>query len=421
MYTVLSLILLPIIWLYVHYRRFKGFDDPTRYKERFGKSLIKRPRGRLVWFHSASVGETLSLQSFVANWNERYPSDTILITTTTVTAAKLVAERFSKTIIHQFVPFDITPWIKRFLSHWSPDQVFFIESEIWPNIIQACKKRNIPLILLNARLSDRSFKRWSKFPTLAAYLLNQFTQCLAQGQETADRLKKLGVNNVSIMPNLKFSAPSLPINQSDNAHFSKMLNGKPIWIAASTHPGEEEHIFNVHIELKKNLPDVITILAPRHPYRANSLVKMAKENQLLFKTLAEALKETSIITDGIVIDSIGQLGTFYNLSNAVFMGGSLIPHGGQNPIEPIHFKKPILFGPHMHNFNEVCDILKGAGAISVLNEKHLSDILLDLLKNPNKCRKIGESLHDIFKIQQKNQKQLIDSLRNYFHESENKK
>ncbi|MES2252290.1 MAG: 3-deoxy-D-manno-octulosonic acid transferase [Pseudomonadota bacterium] len=410
MYAALSIALSPLLWLYVHYRRFKGLDDKMRFRERFGYTSLMRPKGRLIWFHSASVGETLSLRSFVNGWHERYPDDNILITTTTITASKIVRDQFKGVAFHQFVPFDIIVWVNRFLNYWKPDQAFFVDSELWPNSIHACKKKNIPLVLLNARLSDRSYNRWKCFPTLASALLNQFKLCLAPGAETEMRLKALGAKNVGVMANLKFSAPPLPVNEPYIEYFKPLFTDRPIWIAASTHPGEEEFIYNVHHALKNQFPQLITICAPRHPHRADTLIKKALSQGLFFQTLTAALTEFDQNSDGIIIDEIGQLGTFYKLSDVVFMGGSLVPHGGHNPIEATHFKKPVLYGPHMHNFREVCELLATAGGCSINGENHLIQKLTCLFNAPEERLKIGEGLYTMLMTQQKSQLQLIEQL-----------
>ena len=410
MYTTLSVALTPLIWLYVHYRRLKGLDDQLRYQERFGYPTLSRPMGRVVWFHSASVGETLSLKSFLNQWHKQYPNDYLLITTTTITAANIVKDQFQEVAVHQFIPFDVPTWVNRFLKHWKPDQAFLVESELWPNLIRSCKTCNIPLILLNARLSDRSDGNWKKISVFAASLLNQFKACLAQGTETAERLIALGAKNVKVMPNLKFSAPPLPLNQDDIESFKSAFKGNLIWIAASTHPGEEEIIFEVHRALKSKLPNLITIIAPRHPHRADLLVKKATTQELSFQTLTLARVNPHTSIDGIIIDKIGQLGTFYELSDIVFMGGSLIPHGGQNPIEATHFKKPVLFGPHMHNFREVCHILEQAGAQTINDTEHLISILFELFRSPQKRTQIGAALYGTLMQQQKSQRQLVEEL-----------
>jgi 3-deoxy-D-manno-octulosonic-acid transferase len=264
--------------------------------------------------------------------------------------------------------------------------------------------------LLNARISDRSFSRWKKFPKIAQHLLNKFKLCLAQGQETETRLKELGCKNAQTMPNLKFSVPALPINQTYLNALLSFLNGKPSWIAASTHPGEEELIFNVHSQLKQKHTDLLTIIAPRHPNRAESLVKIAEAKGLNFQTLSSVLKNMDIDIDGIIVDEIGQLGTFYHLCDIVFMGGSLIPHGGHNPIEPIHFKKPVLLGPHMYNFREVCDLLSKAGPIFIKDETDLTKTLNYFFNNPNERSKISDQLYAILMTQQQSQIQLIERL-----------
>lgn len=409
LYAFFSVSIAPFIRLYVHYRVRKGLEDCSRINERYGYTSLLRPTGRLIWFHSASVGETLSLRSFIAEWKNKYPTDHIMITTTTVTAAKIVHDQFPG-VIHQFIPFDVWPWTKRFLNHWRPDNVFFVESELWPNIIMACRHRMIPMVLLNARLSDRSFRRWKRFRLVASHILNQFDECLAQGEETAERLNILGAKNVSVMANLKFGVKPLVVNDEKWGQLKAYFNGRPIWIAASTHPGEEKIIWNVHAILRRTFPTIVTIIAPRHPYRAASLYDEATRDGLHIQTLSDFTSNQSNLVEGLIIDAIGQLGTFYRLCDVVFMGGSLVPHGGQNPIEPALFGKPVLFGPHMHNFREVCDILTKAGAETIHNTDELAARLIDLLNAPHVREQKGASLVQAVCAQNEAQHALIERL-----------
>jgi 3-deoxy-D-manno-octulosonic-acid transferase len=327
-----------------------------------------------------------------------------------VTAAKIAHDQFPNTH-HQFIPFDSWFWVKHFLNHWKPDHAFFVESELWPNLITICHQRKIPMALLNARLSDRSFCRWKCFHRTASTILNRFNECLAQSTETAERLRILGAKNVTIMANLKFGVKPLPVNSTLLAQLRTYFVNRPTWIAASTHKGEETLIIDVHKRLKKIFPTLLTIIAPRHPHRAEEIYKET-QNEGLSMPLLSALKNTSLsdTLDGIIIDAIGQLGTFYTACDIVFMGGSLIPHGGQNPIEPALFGKPILYGLYMHNFREVCHILNHVGAQTVNDKEKLVTALTDLFQHPDKQEQKGNALLTAVLAQNKTQRALIERL-----------
>ncbi len=360
--------------------------------------------------HSASVGETLSLRSFIAEWQHYHPTDNILITTTTVTAAKIACEQFPN-VHHQFIPFDSWFWVKRFLNHWKPDRIFFVESELWPNLITICHQRKIPMTLLNARLSDRSFHRWKRCHRTASTILNMFNECLAQGTETAERLRILGAKNVSVMANLKFGVKPLLVDSTLLMQLQTYFAERPIWIAASTHKGEEARIIDAHKVFKKKIPALVTIIAPRHPHRATDIYIEARKAGLTVQLLSTfRVTPQSATLDGIIVDVIGQLGTFYTACNVVFMGGSFIPHGGQNPIEPALFGKPILYGSYMHNFREVCSILNHAGAQTVNNTEELVIALTELFQHPNIRQQKGQTLLEAVLTQNQTQRALIKRL-----------
>ncbi len=332
-----------------------------------------------------------------------------------MTAAKIARDQFPNTH-HQFIPFDSWFWAKRFLNHWKPDHAFFVESELWPNLITICHQRKIPMILLNARLSDRSFCRWKRFRCTASTILNRFNECLAQGNETAERLRALGAKNVSVMANLKFGVKPLPIDSTLLAQLGTHFISRPTWITASTHKGEETLIIDVHKTLKKTFPTLLTIIAPRHPHRAEEVYRETQGKGLSmpllsdFKNTLQPDTQQSNALDGIIVDTIGQLGTFYTACDLVFMGGSLIPHGGQNPIEPALFGKPILYGVYMHNFREVCHILNHAGAQTVNDTKELVAALTDLFQNPDGQEQRGSALLATVLAQNQTQGALIERL-----------
>lgn len=371
------------------WRRGKGKEDPTRLGERRGHAGRARPAGPLVWLHGASVGETLSILPLVERLTRR--GVTVLVTSGTRTSAQLVARRLPPGAIHQFMPLDVPLYIKRFLGHWRPDLALFAESELWPNFVHALDRRGVPLVLINARLSERSFRRWMRVPQAAEAMLSRFAFCLAQSPGDAERLQRLGAPRVSIAGNLKFDSPAPPADPRTVASLQALTAGRPVWMAASTHPGEEEAAIAVHRALVKRYPDLLTIVAPRHPQRGPDIAAMAQESGLVAVRRAEGMQPDRAV-DFYVADTIGELGLFYRLVPLVFVGGSLVPHGGQNPIEPAKLGAAILHGPHVHNFTDVyAAIDRARGALPVNDARALAQALADLLSDPGRMRTMGRA------------------------------
>ncbi|WP_349369896.1 3-deoxy-D-manno-octulosonic acid transferase [Salinarimonas sp.] len=371
------------------WRRGKGKEDPTRLGERRGHAGRARPAGPLVWLHGASVGETLSILPLVERLTRR--GVTVLVTSGTRTSAQLVARRLPPGAIHQFMPLDVPLYIKRFLDHWRPDLALFAESELWPNFVHALDRRGVPLVLINARLSERSFRRWMRVPQAAEAMLSRFAFCLAQSPGDAERLQRLGAPRVSIAGNLKFDSPAPPADPRTVASLQALTAGRPVWMAASTHPGEEEAAIAVHRALAKRYPDLLTIVAPRHPQRGPDIAAMAQESGLVAVRRAEGMQPDRAV-DFYVADTIGELGLFYRLVPLVFVGGSLVPHGGQNPIEPAKLGAAILHGPHVHNFTDVyAAIDRARGALPVNDARALAQALADLLSDPGRMRTMGRA------------------------------
>jgi 3-deoxy-D-manno-octulosonic-acid transferase len=371
------------------WRRGKGKEDPTRLGERRGHAGRTRPEGPLVWLHGASVGETLSILPLVERLTRR--GITVLVTSGTRTSAQLVARRLPPGAIHQFMPLDVPLYIRRFLDHWRPDLALFAESELWPNFVHALDRRGVPLVLINARLSERSFRRWMRVPQAAEAMLSRFAFCLAQSPGDAERLQRLGAPRVSIAGNLKFDSPAPPADPRTVASLQALTAGRPVWMAASTHPGEEEAAIAVHRALVKRYPDLLTIVAPRHPQRGPDIAAMAQESGLVSARRSEGMQPDRAV-DFYVADTIGELGLFYRLVPLVFVGGSLVPHGGQNPIEPAKLGAAILHGPHVHNFTDVyAAIDRARGALPVNDARALAGALAELLADPGRMRAMGRA------------------------------
>ncbi len=371
----------PLIAAYLAYRKAKGKEDLERFPERLGYSSKPRPEGRLVWIHGASVGETLSILPLVSALLETYPDVSVLVTSGTVTSANLMEKRLPARAFHQYIPVDCVSCVKRFVDHWKPDLALWIESEFWPNMLSAVAEAKIPLILLNGRISDRSFARWKKMPKFSGQIQALFTESFGQTEADADRLKILGAKKTACVGNLKFAASDLPYDAEEFKRLSAKIGARPCWIAASTHAGEDEPVAYAHTELRKKIPDVFTILAPRHPQRADEIEGVLKSWDLNVSRRSRG-DEITDQTDVYLADTIGEMGLFYRLASAAFVGGSLIQFGGQNIIEPAKLGKAVLCGPYMMNFKEITARAKAADALTVVeNKEQLVQALETLLTN----------------------------------------
>jgi 3-deoxy-D-manno-octulosonic-acid transferase len=340
-------------------RRLKqGKEDPARINERRGVTRDVRPRGPLVWIHGASVGEVLAAAALIERL--RAVNLRILLTSGTVTSAAVVAKRFPADVIHQYVPYDSPRYVARFLDHWQPSLALFIESDLWPNMILAGAARRLPMVLINGRMSHRSFPRWRRISRTIEALLGRFEVCLAQSDIDAERFTTLGSRNVITTGNLKLDVQAPP---ADNAKLERLMavtRGRPVIVAASTHPDEEEILIEVHRELAGYFPSLLTVIVPRHPNRGETIARMIAASGLHVALRSHEDLPTAT-TDIYIADTMGELGLFYRLAPIAFMGGSLVEHGGQNPIEAIKLGAAIVHGPHVFNFTDVYDALDAAG------------------------------------------------------------
>ncbi len=391
-YRALSRLLGPFTRLLLAERARRGKEERTRLGERRGEATRARPPGRLAWLHGASVGETLSLLPLIERLTQRGLG--VLVTSGTVTSARLLEWRLPPGAIYQFVPLDVPSYARRFLDHWRPDLALIAESELWPNLIVETDLRGIPLVQVNGRMSERSFRRWQRMPALIGALLGRFDLCLAQSRADADRLARLGAPRVGVAGNLKFDVPPPPADPLRLSGLTGLVGNRPVWIAASTHPGEEEQIIAVHRMLTARFSNLLTIIAPRHPHRGEEIARIAEDARLHVALRSRGL-EPDGATDIYVADTIGELGLFYRLAPVVFMGGSLVPHGGQNPIEPGKLGAAIVHGPHVHNFVDVYAALdKNEGAIAVSDHEHLARTLARLLVDGHRMRAMARAASD---------------------------
>ena len=372
--------LYPFMGPFLALRARKGKEDRTRRYERYGYPSTDRPQGPLVWFHAASVGESMAILALI----ERVQSLGIhtIMTTGTVTSAEVVRSRLPDATYHQYVPLDLKPAVSRFLDHWQPDLAVFTESEIWPTSIQEMKRRNIPQVLVNARMSDRSFRRWRGASKLAETLFDNFSHVAAQSNTDAERFRKLGARPVSMSGNLKVDTKSLPVDNIELKNLRGLIANRPVWVAASTHKGEEEILLDIHLRLIKEFPALLTIIVPRHPDRGGEIEQLVASAGLMS---ARRTRKQNIrsVTNVYIGDTIGEMGLYLRLSPITFMGRSLSVYGGHNPLEPAAIGTAILSGQHVSNFRDTYrNLLKKGGVRLVKDGDMLLANLAFLLKNP---------------------------------------
>jgi 3-deoxy-D-manno-octulosonic-acid transferase len=349
-YRLLTWAATPFARRVLNRRLNRGKEHPVRLAERWGETKVPRPTGPLVWVHGASVGEVATVIPLIERIRKQ--DFAVLVTSGTVTSAMLAQSRMPPGAIHQFIPLDAPRFVSRFLSHWQPDLALFVESDLWPNLIISAAQRRVPLILINGRMSDRAFRRWRYLPGTIEALLKRFDLCLVRSTADAERYGELGAPRLDTTGNLKLDVPALPVDEAKLKALSAALAGRVIIAAASTHPGEEAAVIDAHRRLKQAFPGLLTILAPRHPERGGGIADIATS-----ANLSAALRSRGELpgagTDVYVCDTVGELGMIYRLAPIVFMGGSLIRHGGQNPVEAVKLGAAILHGPHVSNFTEI--------------------------------------------------------------------
>src|ERR1700737_4302281 len=357
-YQKLSSAMVPLAPALIKRRLKLGKEDPGRVSERRGMSRDIRPLGPLVWIHGASVGEVLAAAALIEKL--RALDIRILLTSGTVSSAAIVAKRFPADIIHQYAPYDSPRYVARFLDHWRPSLALFIESDLWPNLILSSAARRLPMVLINGRMSHRSFPRWRRASVTISALLSQFEVCLAQSSIDAERFSALGSRNVMTTGNLKLDVQAPPADTAKLERMMAFTRGRPVIVAASTHPGEEEILVEVHKTLAGFFPLLLTVIVPRHPARGEAVARMIAASGLQV-ALRSREAEPTAANDIYVADTMGELGLFYRLAPIVFMGGSLVPHGGQNPSGAVKLGASIVHGPHVFNFSDVYEALDGAG------------------------------------------------------------
>lgn len=383
----------PAIRALLAHRARKGKEDPARITERYGIPSRPRPAGPLIWVHVASVGEAQSMIALVEMVLAQMPDAQVLLTSITTTSAQLLESRLPARAFHQYSPVDHPDWVRRFLDHWNPNLVLWAESELWPNTLMLLKKRHIPTTLLNAHMSEKSFRNWSKAPRLAEDMLSTFMGILAQTDEDAERYTQLGGRSVVVTDNIKYSADPLPCNDDDLAALKSAIGNRPVWLYASTHDGEERLACLTHKALSGQFPDLLTIIAPRHPARAKEIEAVIGMHDLTFQTRTTEKKLPGPADQIYLADTMGELGLFYRAAPVACIGRSFSNDGGggHNPIEPAMLGCAVLHGPHVQNLGRIfAEMNKAGAALLVVAEDHLPADIGHLLASPERLKELQD-------------------------------
>ena len=388
-YQILFLLIFLISPILIFYRILKNKEDKKRFLEKFAICSKKRKNGILIWFHCASVGEILSIIPIIEKYEKDKSINQILVTSVTLSSSKVINKYNFKKTIHQFYVFDLFFLTSRFINYWKPNIAIFVESEIWPSRFKVINKNKIPLLLLNARLTKNSFIKWSKINLFGKSIFQLITKAYPQNLETIDYLKKLGLKNIKYIGNLKFSENYTDRQDKLNFKLSSELKKKKIWIASSTHYNEEIFCAKAHIQLKKKIKNLLTIIIPRHIDRVPNITKDLKELNL--NIVRHTLNNKNLKNADIyLVDTFGETKKFYKLGSSVFLGGSLVKRGGQNPLEAARYRNKILHGPNIDNFKDVYKLLKSLNISKKINTYPKLAKSIIFKKNKNKAYKISK-------------------------------
>lgn len=373
----------PLLKSVLAYRKRHGKEDAERISERFGWASAARPSGPLVWVHAASVGETLAVSQLMDTIKDYGIS--VLLTTGTVTSASIAEERFGGKVTHQYVPLDIAPAINRFLDHWKPDLAINVETEVWPVTIAELKRRKIAQVIVNGRISDRSFDRWLNRKDLARSLFSRFACVMAQTDLDAERFGDLGAYNVNVTGNLKVDRDPPAADAGAVRRLQDQIGTRPVWAAISTFEGEEAIAADVHVALKRRFDRLLTIIVPRHPERGEAILSALTEAGLKVARQSAGDAVTPE-TDVLLGDTIGDMGLYLRLTGITFVGRSLTARGGQNPFEPAMLGAAIITGPHIENFRDIFRQLRQRGAVRTVDSKDALQNSVELLLRDTKAR-----------------------------------
>lgn len=393
-YRIVGWVLHPLLIGWLTWRATKGKEERARLYERFGKSRLARPQGKLCWIHAASVGESQSVMPLINRLVAANPKLHVLLTTGTVSSASIMQKRLPDRAMHQYVPVDTPLAVGRFLRHWKPDLAVRVESEFWPTTLHSIDAHRIPRMLINARISERSYNRWHRMRNYFHHMARPFVKILCGSIDDQKRFKRLGIETAEYAGNLKYDVAPLPYDTKAMGELIALLGDRRCWLAASTHPGEEEQILRVHKKLKETHPDVITIIVPRHPRRRKEICSLIAQQKL---TTAVRSKKQRILreTEIYLADTLGELGMFYRLVGIVAMCGSFVPHGGHNPIEAALLDCAIACGPHMHNFKEVVrDLQSDGGIVQVEDADALAEKISRWMRDHEAQELAAKSAHE---------------------------
>lgn len=414
LYALLFLVLTPVLPLYLRWRQKRGKEHPTRLDERFGMTHCARPEGRLIWVNAVSVGEAQTALILIREILRNHKDVQFLLTTVTTTSEKVVAPQITDlSVIHQFAPIDHPDWIARFLNHWKPDAALWMESELWPNTLLALKARHIPAALVNAHMSDRSFKLWMRAAATAKELMHCFVLGFAQSEQAAHKFRALGLTTIIRIDNLKYAAPPLPYNEEAYINLKGAIGTRPVWLYASTHANEELIAARIHKKLQKTIPDVLTIIVPRHPARSSDIrAQLSSEN--LHVCLRSETQTLPHAQDHIYLaDTLGELGLFYKLSGIACIGRSFSQDGGggHNPIEAAQHDCAIIVGPYVQNLQEIFDdFLAASAAIQTPAPDALYHTIHTLLNNPAHKARLIENANALVRKKQSVAAQIVSNL-----------
>jgi len=403
----------PLIKIALKRRQKAGKESIERLPERLGVAGRKRPEGPLIWVHAASIGESQSTLILINTLLERYEDIHILVTTGTLTSAILMEKNLPERAFHQFYPVDHPDWVSRFLEHWQPDLILWAESELWPNMLERIRQAGIPSILVNARLSRRSYNKWRILKNSAARIIGCFSHILCQTDHDVAHFEKLGAKHAEFAGNLKYNASPLPVSDTDLQALQNATTGRPLWVYASTHEGEEEIVARTHNLLKPNIPNLLSIIVPRHPERREDIQEALQGHSLNLTLRGEDKHLPSAKTDIYIADTLGELGLFYRICPIAVIGRSFSNDGGggHNPIEAAQLSCAVLHGPNVQNLQEIFDEMNAEGvALPISSEQVLAKTVHELITDTARCSMQQKKAYDFAMDQGQALQKILDRL-----------
>lgn len=395
-YQILITILIILSPIIIFFRILKKKEDIFRFREKFCFFSRKRIKGKLIWFHGSSVGEIMSIIPLIRKYEKNKTIDQILITSSTLSSSRILKKYNFKKVVHQFFPIDHFFFSEKFLNFWKPTVAIFIESEIWPSMFKSIKKNKIKLILLNARITKKSFLRWKKFNNFSKEIFQFIDIAYPQNLETKKYLNKLNVKNIKTIGNLKFIQN--PFNKQNrlDQNLIKQFQKNRLWTSASTHSGEEIFIGEVHKILKAKFKKIISVIIPRHTERVNSILNQLEQMGLNI-VVHSSKKKINDQTDIYLVDTYGEAEKFYKISPTVFLGGSIVSKGGQNPLEPVRHGSRILHGPNYQNFKDIYKLLSKMNVSKIIKSPRDLISNISFVKNMSAAKKIKSFGEKIFR------------------------